>query len=296
MAWLFQGCHFFEPNLKDSDASMSSKYLRCFNDIDIEYFGEETDIRRYQQLMRFLPKHVSHEQSIDKIIRAAGLFFLETNYVAHTLDQSDEERLIIHLDGVDCVTFVEYVVAASLVYRSQQTGFDDFATMVQRLRYKNGQIIGYASRLHYFSDWLLDNAKMGIIEVISNEIGTKSMSGNVSFMSSNPHLYRQLNDDYTLKAIQLVEQELAMQPFKYIPKADILLFEDKIRDGDVIAFVTDITGLDVSHTGFAFHNNSSLHLLHASSRSKRVEVTSKSLYDYLADNTLVSGILVARVL
>ncbi len=296
MTWLCQGCLFFEPHQTDSDAYMPSSHLCCYNSVDIEYFSAESDKSRHRQLMRFLPEHVSHNHSIDKIIQAAGLFFLETPYIAHTLDQSDEERLVIHLDGVDCVTFVEYVVAASLVYRDQKTGFDDFVSMVQCLRYKNGRINGYASRLHYFTDWLLDNTTMGVFEIISNKIGTKSMNLNVSFMSSNPHLYRQLNNEYNLREIQAVEQELSLQSLRYIPKADILLFEDQIVDGDVIAFVTDITGLDVSHTGFAFQKEGGLHLLHASSRSNRVEVTSESLYDYLTDNSLVSGILVARVL
>lgn len=46
------------------------------------------------------------------------LFFaqnlLGVPYVANTLDGTDEERLVVHLDKVDCTTLVETVLALSL--------------------------------------------------------------------------------------------------------------------------------------------------------------------------------------
>jgi hypothetical protein len=68
-----------------------------------------------------------------------------------------------------------------------------------------------------------------------------------------------------------------------------------IKDGDIIAFTTDIDGLDVSHTGFAIFQNNRLHLLHASTRTNMVEISPVPLDEYLAPLRRVTGILVARV-
>lgn len=262
----------------------------------VGYAVSGEDIIRYNALMEALSEKVLHTAPIGDIISTAALFFLETPYVAGRLDQAEEEMLVFDLHGLDCVTFVENVMAASLAYRAQQSAFYDFAGMLQCLRYRNGQIDGYASRLHYFTDWLLENVRKGLLQLVSNEIGTKHLEDSVSFMSSNAHLYKQLHNPSVFKQIREAEEKLSKHRFHYIPKRNIALYEDHIKDGDILAFVTNIAGLDVSHSGFAFFVDGRLHLLHASSRSQKVEITDVPLHFYVANNESIAGILVARVL
>lgn len=80
----------------------------------------------------------------------------------------------------------------------------------------------------------------------------------------------------------------------YITKDSIQDREHLIVDGDIIAFVTTIEGLDVSHTGFACFQGERLYLLHASTRTNLVEISPVPLSQYLQNMATVSGILVAR--
>ena len=98
------------------------------------------------------------------------LFFakslLGVSYVANTLDETDEEALVVYLDKVDCTTFVETVLALSLTDKNGKSDFGSYKQALQCIRYRNGKQAGYASRLHYFSDWIKDNEKNIIIEKI----------------------------------------------------------------------------------------------------------------------------------
>ena len=271
-------------------------YPYCEPANGIEYDVSSDDMQQHTKLMRFLSQKVPEHAPVGEVVAAAGLFFLEVPYVASTLDESDDEVLVINFQGVDCVTFVENALAAALTYRAQRKAFGDFAATLQCLRYRDGRILGYASRLHYFTDWLQDNASKGILDIVSNEIGAEPMDTLVNFMSSNAHLYRQLNNPVVLQQIRDTEESLSLQAFNYIPQSDIGSLESHIRNGDIIAFVTNIAGLDVSHTGIAFFVNNRLHLLHAATRTQHVEITEVPLNEYFEHNQRVTGILVARVL
>lgn len=228
-------------------------------------------------------------------IVAAGIAFLGTPYVASTLEADGEERLIINLRGVDCTTFVEYVTAIAIRSMTRIFGFDDFANELTNLRYRGGVIDGYPSRLHYFTEWLKDNERKGYLTLVSDKIGNKPMDPVVNFMTSNPHYYRQLQEDPSLvRKMAAVEKGMSGYDMRYITKDRIDQMAHLIEDGDIIAFVTTIEGLDVSHTGLAIHQNGRLHLLHASLRSSEVEVTILPLSEYLEGLRNVSGILVAR--
>ena len=62
-----------------------------------------------------------------------------------SLDRDGEEELVIRTDAVDCLTFVEYTLAQALG--------SSFTENLQKIRYRDGIIDGYPSRLHYTSDW-----------------------------------------------------------------------------------------------------------------------------------------------
>jgi hypothetical protein len=53
--------------------------------------------------------------------------------------------------------------------------------------------------------------------------------------------------------------------------------------------------LDISHVGIAVRKNGRIHLMHASSVSRQVEISDKPLSEYLMENKSQSGIMVCRL-
>lgn len=247
------------------------------------------------QLIQALVKLKGEERGT--LMVHAGKYFLGTPYVAHTLETGPEEKMVINLKEMDCTTFVEYTLALTRTIKSANPGQEKFIKELEKIRYRHGQRNGYLSRLHYFSEWILDNGRKGVIKDVSREIAHILYPNKIDFMSKHPDSYQVLKENPGLVVqIEKLEKDISEEVFWYIPKGQLSVYEEKIREGDIIAITTIIDGLDVIHTGIALRENGQLKLLHASSTEKEVVVSSGSLSDYLQNSRNASGIMVARAL
>lgn len=231
---------------------------------------------------------------LPEIIQAVGLRFLETPYVAHTLEGDTKEAIVVNLHGLDCLTYLENVVVFSRLVAQNQLNFVAFLSELIRLRYRHGAVQGYPSRLHYFSDWLYENTRKGLIEDITTAIGGIPYKKRINFMSNHSGSYPALADPAVLEAILATERDINTRTYHYVPKAAMVAAEGQIANGDLIALTTSIGGLDISHVGFALHTGGRLHFLHASSLTMVVEITTVPLVEYLSKSQ--TGIMVARLL
>jgi hypothetical protein len=233
--------------------------------------------------------------SLGDTIALVGQSFLGTPYVEKTLEVGDTETLVINFGGLDCTTFVENVMAFSLMLKDQQSTFDSFTGNLETVRYRNGSLNGYPSRLHYFTEWIRNNEKKGLVKDITAELGGVELEKSINFMGTHRELYPFLANDTNFEAMLAVEKELAKEKLCYLPKDQIESKEQEIKSGDIIALATSITGLDVTHTGIAIHQpDGRLHLLHASSKNGEVEISELPLADYLKNIKSNIGIIVAR--
>jgi hypothetical protein len=251
---------------------------------------------RLVQLMTELSKKDLSGDSMNSLHVEIGKWFLGTPYVEKTLELPGEEKLVINLQGLDCTTYLETVVALGQLAKNGNFTFDKYEASLEKLRYRNGMNTGYPSRLHYFSDWIYDNQTKGILKDISAEIGGKIYVNQPSFMSTNPQFYPQLSNDNYVIQIKEAEKEIAGRKYHYIPKDEISQIEHLIQSGDLIAITASMASLDMVHVGFAIERNGRIHLMHASTGSMEVEISEKPLSDYLAGSKSQSGIMVARAL
>ena len=229
------------------------------------------------------------------------LFFcnklLDTPYIPNTLEYRKEE-LIVNLRQLDCMTFVENVLALAVCSKKGSTDFDSFCKELRAIRYKDGKIDDYSSRLHYFSNWVENNSKYGIVEEKTQWTDSaKIKKFSLNFMSEHIASYPALKDnDHLLRKIK--ETEKYDYIMHYIPKNMLNKPHHalKVSDGDIIAITTSIKGLDVVHMGIAYWMGDQLHLIHASSIKKKVIIESKTLYDYLKNKKLNTGIRVLGII
>lgn len=217
--------------------------------------------------------------------------FLGKPYVAHTLE-SKKESVIVNLREFDCSTLVESVLAISLC---KNGSFEEFKRNLETLRYRFGHVNGYGSRLHYFTDWLKENERKGLIKDQTQACAGKPYKKTVSFMTSHLPLYPQLEDYRALEAVKMAEIELMRKSFFYIPKAEVAKKESCIQNGDIIAITTSKNGLDISHQGLAIVVNGRVHLLHASQDLKEVIISPEPLAEYLAKHSSQTGIMISRL-
>lgn len=228
-------------------------------------------------------------------IAEIGQWFMGTPYVEKTLEFPGPEQVVIDFQGVDCTTFLESVVSLALIEEAGNLSFEAFEKELENLRYRGGKNTGYISRLHYFSDWIYINQKKGIVTDMTREIGGVPYENHPTFMTENPQFYPQLNQKENVEQLQNIEAGIRTRSYYFIPKAQISQVENQIQSGDLIAITTSMDNLDMVHVGFAFEKVGRIHLMHASSKNKEVEISELPLHDYLAGNRSQSGIMVVRL-
>jgi hypothetical protein len=235
------------------------------------------------------------EKSLHDIEIDVAKSFLKTEYVGFTLEREGDEMLVLNLRGLDCTTFLENVVVLSRLIKQGKTSLEDYARELIMIRYRNGKLNLYPSRLHYFADWMYDNEKKGIIKNITKDLGGKEYDKEINFMTQNTENYKQLSNDEFVSQIMGWEKEITAREMYYIPEAEIEGVEDKIQNGDLIAITSAVDGLDIAHVTIAYHHKGRLHIIHASSRSDKVEISKDPLADYVMNNKSQHGIMVARL-
>lgn len=246
-----------------------------------------------------LPTAQAQSGTTNQLMVNYAVDFLDRPYAAGTLEVGDDlTELITNCDEVDCTTLVEYVTAMTLATTADGSLSEhNFMDCLLRVRYRDGQMNGYPSRLHYFSDWIYNGVRNGFLDDVTRLNVNTKLKLSLSYMSSHPEKYPQLvSSTSNLAAIKKVEQNLSGEEVAYLPEED--LPEEGwtwIKAGDIIAFTTDTEGLDVAHVGIAFYADGRLGLLHASSTEGKVVVANSSIKRLLKQNKRWTGIRVLRV-
>ena len=227
--------------------------------------------------------------------------FLDVPYVAHTLEINDDERLVVNTRQLDCTTLVETVTALKLCAQDGKHAFADYLDALRQLRYRQGRLNGYPSRLHYFTDWIRDKAAMQIVEDIQqpNPPFSAVQSVSVNYMSTHPEAYKALKANPSLvPEIRASEQLLTGLKVRYIPKRLLrnnALLRSVVKDGDILAITCNKKGLDIAHLGFAVWRKDGLHLLNASMLHKKVVEEPMTLWQYMQKHKTFTGIRVVRI-
>lgn len=263
------------PSKLDSDIVYTEKDVQIFSEI-VEKFESRRD------------------QPINVLIPEIGRYFLGDEYVAHALEVTDTEKLIVNLRDLDCTTYAENLLAIARTLKADQATFEQYTRELEKIRYRDGNRGEYPTRLHYFSDWIYNNAQNKLISTPADSFGDP-LNIRVNFMSTHPESYKHLqgNPDF-INVVEQQEAEISGREYFYIPKEKIQEKESMLREGDIVGLTTSIDGLDVAHVGILVKVDGRMHLMHASQSKLKVEVSDEPLSSFLKPTSKNTGIMVAR--
>jgi cell wall-associated NlpC family hydrolase len=215
-----------------------------------------------------------------------------------------EGLTLINVEEMDCVTFVENLLAlcrASNELNAQYRRWDGlhfsddhifrlFVLNLNRVRYYGGVNCDWEDRIHYFTAGLRELQKMGWAADVGPTLG-EPISKPINYITAHRKAYPGIED---WPRVEALEQQLSTTTSWYYPYSEIERYEAVAQTGDIIAFCTDVAGLDVSHCGFVEVDASGrLSLTHASS-VQHVVVRGMDFCDYMGRRTSVTGIMVYR--
>ena len=215
--------------------------------------------------LRAILGQVAPDSRLEDRIERFSRRFIGCRYLTHPLpDKSDGiESLNVNFTAFDCVTFCETVLALADSRREA-----DFTYHLRQLRY-SGSEARWAARNHYFSDWIKNNIRK-------------------TYLQSLPELH----DGVAAKTLSAVKA-LPAHPatLRIMPQREILARADRLKTGDVAAFVPTWESLDVFHCGLLIVSNGTVVLRHAS--RSRGGVGDEPLAAFLS-RVKLRGTMVAR--
>jgi hypothetical protein len=248
---------------------------------------------------------VARETALGRSAIRVGELARGSPYEPYTLDaylksggDPGVEPLTLSLTQFDCVTLIEACLGVARV--AQGAGVPTWQRLgseVERIRYRDGKREGYTSRLHYFSEWIQDGARRGLVRDLGGELGGVEDPRPLRFMTEHRDKYPAMRNADVFQEIEDIEQGLDRLPRRVIPTKRIPQLVGRIETGDVLGFATEISGLDVTHAAFAYRGEDGvLRVLHAPLSGGVVEVTRATLPEYVAAIKRSTGVLVARPL
>lgn len=222
------------------------------------------------------------QRPINEIVVEAAKLLEGRPYVGHTLE-GEIEQMVINIDQLDCVTFVESCFALAKAASVGSRSWRDYARYLEDLRYRGGKQYGYDSRLHYTTDWFTDNIYRGNIKEVTTSIpGYRTVNKTLNFMTRNRDLYPALADEQTFEACKEVERGFYSMQIPYITREDSrkASVAEHLRDGDMISFLSKKDGLDSSHVALLRIIDGKPYMMHASLKKGKVTFETEPLYDY----------------
>jgi cell wall-associated NlpC family hydrolase len=214
-----------------------------------------------------LLSETKYDSSVANRIDVLSRHFLGQPYKPNPLigSPATAEVFTASLDGFDCVTYIETIVALA-----RASHVDDFTDWLRKIRYEQGRI-QWERRNHYMTLWIRNNVREAIIKAVS--------------MPSVPTLSRE--------RVLNVVPGLAVQRtrVKCVPKRAVPRLERYLQTGDLIFFASTRKNLDVFHAGIIVLDGKKVFMRHAS--QSQGSVVEQKLSDFLKANRM-TGVIVMR--
>ena len=160
--------------------------------------------------------------------------------------------------------------------------------------------MAYTHRLHYFTYWIEENVRKGLVADVQGPTPpfTAVQTVQANYMTTHTHLYPMLAaHPQWVAPLRQMERAISGRRYRYIPKGQLRnskLLRSTIRNGDIIVILTSKKGLDTSHLGIAVWHADGLHMLNASQLHRKVVEEPKLLATYMAEHPSQIGIRIVR--
>ena len=258
---------------------------------DVRYSPE--DVVNFNEVMELLTP--VKDAPVSELVIMTAKHFLGTDYVSFTLEL-EPEMLTVSTTRTDCILFVEMCLAMSLTAKEDSPDFGKYCDNLRKLRYRDGVVDGYASRVHYTSEWIHQGEARGLFEEITKDLGGVPYDQKFFYMSTHPDFYKQLKDNPRETArIKAVEKDLEKFDYYLMPKDRLEEMVDGIETGDIVCFNERTPGIDIAHVAYAYRDGDKLTFIHASSTTKKVVINSTPLVEYTRGINAHNGLRIVRL-
>ena len=205
------------------------------------------------------------------------------------------ERLVVNVDALGYVSYVEYALAYALTLEEHEPSAAKYHAQVQQMRYRGGVVDGYGSRVLYPTEWAQQLIDRGILREVRLG-GNRSHTRPIDYVSSHVDHFPMLQRDPSqLSVIKASEERLCSTSLGYLPTEKVERSLSAIRTGDIILFSSLDEGVDYHFVGVALIEGEKLMFMHASVAMKNAVIQREGLLMFLQRQSTIDGITVLRL-
>ncbi|MBN1962179.1 MAG: DUF1460 domain-containing protein [Deltaproteobacteria bacterium] len=207
------------------------------------------------------------------------------------------ETLRVNLDTFNCVSLIESSLAVARCIWRNTADEPCFIKELTKVRYRGGQLTGFASKLHYFDEWISDNAERGILSDLSRQFGAAKKNHQANYVTTHKKRYPPLQDPTVFQQMLDIEAKLRAKPAWVIDREKVAQAQQNLQTGDILAVVGAKPSLLVRHAVMVYRDaKNKPHVLHASRYNHRVLLEHSDVATYIKRRSDRRGIIVARPL
>jgi len=229
-----------------------------------------------------LVKKLHAMPALSSRVDAASAAFLTTPYVNDPLGEGPGAKPdpdpTVRYDGVDCVTYVEEVLALS-----QAPSIDEAEKLLQHIRYIGDQV-AYTDRNHFMeSEWIPSNEKKGFVKNVTAQVGGADVIHDVRTFT--PEQWKARSDALQLESLPENRRPLGKFDLVALPLDKVEAHAAAIPEGSIVVVAhksDDKTSNRYSHLGFVVRHDGQVYVRHASSLKK--QVIEDTLAEFVAKN------------
>lgn len=192
-----------------------------------------------------------------------------------------DQKPLIDLKRVDCVTFCEQTLALAL-----SPTYGQAVQTLQKIRYDKGEI-KMECRNHYFmADWIPHNAWL-VSDISARLPGAMPLTRTIS--------HQNLFASQGFKGIQVRQKDRTLT-LHYVPEDKLDQALPHLQSGDIGVLIQDLPGIFAAHTGLVIKKQGKLYLRNATSLAPRqvVDTPFADLITSLKKSKRLMGMSFAR--
>lgn len=242
-------------------------------------------------------------KSIGERTTEFGKAICGTPYENYTLELDNRiESPSVNFLGKDCWTFYETSLAMARMVKNPPSLWSREVLLhyVELERYRDGHCDGtYVSRMHHLEEVFYNNEKRGLGKNVTSLLGGVPLRRQVKYMQTSTAIRNSRylrNNPSMVPQMAKIEAYISMIPVTFIPSSRVRSIESKLKNGDVIAIVSNWHSAYTSHVGLAKRSGTTCRFMHASSsRDKgRQCLVDVRISQYLREKSSHIGITVFR--
>lgn len=192
--------------------------------------------------------------------------------------------LTLNMNGFTAMSFVNNALALGKVSMSPTGGWRSFGTELTNLACRQGNDKGFPSIMWHVSDWAGDNIYRGNLkELTENYDGARSMTISLDYLTTHRDDFAALKNKDNYENVRMWEMGFRSHKIPYLPRQAMgnKEVEEDMRNGDVIALVSDKNGTDRYCIGIVIMRADGPHLIYFDEQKGKVVEEAEPMKRYL---------------